>query len=206
MPKPRFERLPEAKKRALRQAITAVFNTRGYDNTTVSDIVAATKMARGSFYAYYHNRLDVFMDLMQSVQTDKMAVMTPLLAQLGHVPFLEVFPDIARAGIRFAKAHPAQQALGRLLYLSTDPDMRTLRQTVEKQGVAIYTGYIKQDQDAGAIAADVEAAMVARLLYRFIAFDLLEAFYEHGDEARLMTMVDQTMRIIRHGIQKEGVS
>lgn len=206
MPKPRFERLKQAKKDALRQEITHVFNTQGYDKTTVSDIISATGMARGSFYAYYHDKLDVFMDLIQSVQQDKMAVMTPWLKQLGSIPFLELFPEIARAGIRFAMDHPTQQALGRLLYISNDADMRQLRQTIEKQGIAIYAGYIKQDQDAGYITTAVEAETVARLLYRFIAFDLLEAFYEQAGEEALMAMIEQTMRIIRYGIQKEGVS
>lgn len=204
MPKPRFERLKKAKKDALRQAITEVFNTQGYDQTTVSDIVSASGIARGSFYAYYHHKLDVFMDLIQSVQQEKMVVLEPWLKQLGKVPFLELFPEIAQAGIRFAKVHPNQQALGRLLYMSNDPDMRQLRSTMEKQGISIYANYLEQDQKAGFIEKSIDTTVVARLLYRFIAFDLLEAFYEQVDETTLIRMVEQTMRIVRYGIQKEG--
>lgn len=64
---PKFERkTKEERCREIREAAKKVFLKKGYRNTTMEDIVAATSLSKGGVYQYYKNTKAVMFDIMQS--------------------------------------------------------------------------------------------------------------------------------------------
>ncbi|MGP1523215.1 MAG: TetR/AcrR family transcriptional regulator [Treponema sp.] len=64
---PKFERkTKEERCREIREAAKKVFLKKGYRNTTMEDIVAATSLSKGGVYQYYKSTKAVMFDIMQS--------------------------------------------------------------------------------------------------------------------------------------------
>jgi len=64
---PKFERkTKEERCREIREAAKKVFFKKGYRNTTMEDIVAATSLSKGGVYQYYKSTKAVMFDIMQS--------------------------------------------------------------------------------------------------------------------------------------------
>ena len=64
---PKFERkTKEERCREIREAAKKVFFKKGYRNTTMEDIVAATSLSKGGVYQYYKSTKSVMFDIMQS--------------------------------------------------------------------------------------------------------------------------------------------
>lgn len=63
---PKFERkTKEERCREIREAAKKVFLKKGYRNTTMEDIVAATSLSKGGVYQYYKSTKSVMFDIMQ---------------------------------------------------------------------------------------------------------------------------------------------
>jgi len=63
----KFERkTKEERCREIREAAKKVFLKKGYRNTTMEDIVAATSLSKGGVYQYYKSTKAVMFDIMQS--------------------------------------------------------------------------------------------------------------------------------------------
>jgi len=56
---PRVSKVPEERRLELMDAAEALFLTRGYDKTSVSDIVKAVGVAQGTFYYHFSSKLSV---------------------------------------------------------------------------------------------------------------------------------------------------
>ena len=64
---PKFERkTKEERCREIREAAKKVFLKKGYRNTTMEDIVAATSLSKGGVYQYYKSTKSVMFDIMQN--------------------------------------------------------------------------------------------------------------------------------------------
>ncbi|TVP94481.1 MAG: TetR/AcrR family transcriptional regulator [Acholeplasmatales bacterium] len=60
MPKPTFYQLPKPKRQTIQSAIESVFLNKAISKITVSDIVRAADIPRGSFYQYFDDLDDMF--------------------------------------------------------------------------------------------------------------------------------------------------
>ena len=64
---PKFERkTKEERCREIREAAKKVFLKKGYRNTTMENIVAATSLSKGGVYQYYKSTKSVMFDIMQN--------------------------------------------------------------------------------------------------------------------------------------------
>ena len=82
MPKTTFKRLEEAKKTRIENAAISVINAKGYDRTTIRDVVREARIPRGSFYQYFEGMGDLFSHLLTVVSQRKMAFMKGTIIKL----------------------------------------------------------------------------------------------------------------------------
>lgn len=59
---------PEERKNDILTAAMELFKEKGYEKTTVSDIVKAAGIAQGTFYIYYKNKEDVFISVIENTR------------------------------------------------------------------------------------------------------------------------------------------
>jgi len=61
MPKPLFFQLPKEKQEAIRQAAFDEFSSAMFSDASINHIVQVANIARGSFYLYFDDKLDVYL-------------------------------------------------------------------------------------------------------------------------------------------------
>jgi AcrR family transcriptional regulator len=104
------QRQADATRRQLLAAAGDIFESSGYQATTVRAITARANTAHGTFYLYFQNKEDVFCRVMETVIVDELEV--------GTHTFLEAGPDrgqLADAIRRFSGAYARHVGLWRAL-------------------------------------------------------------------------------------------
>lgn len=70
----------EIRKKEILGAAKKVFLRKGFDATTMEDIIAETSLSRGGFYYYYKNTVDILHDLMREGNVYRMNKMNEFMA------------------------------------------------------------------------------------------------------------------------------
>lgn len=205
MPKKTFERLDQGKKHRIERAAIKVINDRGYDRTTIRDVVRAANIPRGSFYQYFDGMSDLFSHLLTVVSQRKMAYMKDVWDKLQSMSFIRIYPELIRSGLDFAYSDKEAYLFGYHLFHTQSEDLVKLRKTVEKKGIAMMQGLLEIDRNKGILKEDVNTRLLAGMLYDFNARQLTHMVYDHEDKDTMMNLANEFLTIIYHGIMKEEV-
>ncbi len=204
MPKKTFFRLSEAKRSLIERSAITVINEQGYDSATIKDIVNTAGIPRGSFYQYFNGLSDLFIHLIQIIAKRKFSYMGHLFEQLEKHPFLEMFRELTRAGLMFAKDDKEAYLFGYHLYHSQSEEVLALRARLEDEGIAMMESYLMNDANKDWLKEGTDIRMLAKMLYDFNARDLVYQFYR-GDPIELMIKrTDAFINILREGVKKEA--
>lgn len=107
----------EAKRRQRRaqilDAALEVFAERGYHATSVSDLVAAAGVARGTFYLYFESKEQVFLELLDALIAEFSASVRGVDTGPDAAPFQE---QLVRSVERILAAAKASEALARIVF------------------------------------------------------------------------------------------
>ncbi|MFW5894307.1 MAG: TetR/AcrR family transcriptional regulator [Bacillota bacterium] len=205
MPKKTFSRLPEAKRKRIENAALNAFNDKGYDRTTIRDIVRKAEIPRGSFYQYFDGMEDVFEHLLTVVSMKKMDFMKPVWDKLEHASFIGLYPEFIHEGIKFAYSDREAYLFGYHLFNSNSATIKRLHKTLEAKGIAMMESLLEIDKRKGIIKEDVNLNLLARLLYDFNARQLVMMVYDHDsdDVDTIMELANEFLSIINYGIIPE---
>lgn len=69
----------EGRKKEILDAAKKVFMEKGFDATTMEDIIAKTTLSKGGFYYYYKNTVDILHDLMREGISYRMSKMNEFM-------------------------------------------------------------------------------------------------------------------------------
>ena len=106
MPKPTFFNLPEEKRQRIAELAADEFARQPYAKVSISRLVAEAGIAKGSFYQYFEDKLDLYRwILLDYVGAQKLAFLR------AHPPpeaadFFEQLEHIFLVAIRFGLTHP----------------------------------------------------------------------------------------------------
>lgn len=204
MPKETFENLKEDKKTRIIDGLLDVFYELGYDRVTVSDIVKACKIPRGSFYQYFDNKFDAFQVLVSTYQMIKMTYLQNLLEDVGKVPFFDLYLDMVEAGLDFAKDYPRLVTMWLTFYHSQDARMHALWKTFEESGIGYIVELLQKDQEAGYTKKGIDLRAVAKILIHAQGIELIQEFELDTPIETIRENIQQYIDIIQYGIKKEA--
>ncbi|MCH8089048.1 MAG: TetR/AcrR family transcriptional regulator [Chloroflexi bacterium] len=184
-----------------KQILTAarrVFRDKGYDKTTVSDIVNEAGVAQGTFYLYYPSKKAVVLALGQMMLEE-----ISLRMRDAYAPGLS-FEDRIRKVIHVAfKVGRENVDLCRLIHLGAESVAQELHETMADHPVQIeMVKMFCEASDAGEMR-DVDPEMAVRLLFRMMPSCLQEAyvFSDGKDAQRLEAAMAQ---ILIGGLVRQG--
>ncbi|MDI9519294.1 MAG: TetR/AcrR family transcriptional regulator [Bacillota bacterium] len=72
--------IKEKRKKEILDAAKRVFLSKGFESTTMEDIISETSLSRGGFYYYYNNTVDILHDLMREGMAFRMSKMNEFMA------------------------------------------------------------------------------------------------------------------------------
>lgn len=95
----RARRAREKRRKELLDAATTVFAGKGYWTASISDIIEAAGVARGSFYRYFQSKQQIFVAIVDQFR-EKEKLLVQQLDQLSAPPQGDDFQKQVRIGIR----------------------------------------------------------------------------------------------------------
>ena len=202
MPKSTFMNLSESKKHRILKGLIVTFIELGYDQTTVADLIKGCDIPRGSFYQYFLDKYDAFYYVITAIQKDKIKYLEPYMNKIGQTPFLDLYVTLFDKGIQFAYDSPEAFKIGQILFKSHDKDIAKLWHTLEQTALDFYVNILSIDQKAGYIKKNVNIEMVAKILYRLNAIDVVEEFIKGKGRQALLNIAIDAVKILKNGIME----
>jgi len=111
MPKETFFNLPADKRQKILNVAIAEFAQNDYDSASISRMVANAGIAKGSFYQYFENKMDLYRYLFDLMAERKQE----LLNTEPPDPKMGIFDQmrwLAQAGVEFELAYPQLSQIG----------------------------------------------------------------------------------------------
>ena len=202
MPKETFFNLDEEKKQRIIEASINEFSDYSYNEVKLSKIIKAAKIPRGSFYQYFIDKLDLYKYVFNLIGESKLEFMKDLLSNHDKMPFVTLFEELYKRGVKFALSDPRYVRISKNLLLSGEELISEIvgdNLNVAKQ---YYIDYIETDKKLGRIRKDIDSELLAELVVKFttnIAFDEIQ----NNEEFNLEHMLEKSIKIIN--ILRKGI-
>ncbi len=166
MPKDTFFNLPADKRARIAELAIEEFSERPYNEASISRIVARAGIAKGSFYQYFENKLELYRWLMLGVVLQqKLEFMAGRTAPVGSGFFAEL-EHIFLAGLQFGLAYPRLSRVASWLFHASpdDPALGALHAEVRSRLFANHRSILEHGQRAGDVREDVDLDSAADFL------------------------------------------
>jgi TetR/AcrR family transcriptional regulator len=153
MPKPTFLNLPAEKRDSICAVAIEVFLEDGYDNASITQIVARAGIAKGSFYQYFEDKADLFRYLIELAGQEKARFLaTPPSAGLPPFDYLRA---LLRGTLHFEVSNPRLARLMASVTMGGAPGSAALRKEVEGATYHFYRQLLQRGIAEGHLAADL---------------------------------------------------
>ena len=218
MPTATFFALPdERRQRLVREAIVE-FSERPYMEASLSQIAQRSRIAKGSFYQYFEDKLDLYRWLVTEEAPRHKRAFIGTVTHTGD--FWASFESLIERGMAFLVEHPR---LARLTAAAADPtasaDVRGLHQAICEAGIDELRARLEHGVASGAIESpDLNLEVATRLVAAIIGPGLTDVvLHELGAElhevlasdrlrkrlgpARRRRLARQAVRLIRSGLE-----
>lgn len=163
MPKPTFFRLPDDRRELVVREAIAEFAERAYADASLSQIARRTGIAKGSFYQYFDDKLDLYRWLLTEEAPRKKREFVGAVSFDGDFwAGLEMYVE---RGMAFLVEHPG---LARLAAAAADPtavpEVRGLHLAICEAGITELRALLQAGIKVGAIARGLDLDIATRLV------------------------------------------
>jgi AcrR family transcriptional regulator len=218
MPKPTFHNLPDDKRARILEIAIEEFSTYSYAEVSISRIVARAEIAKGSFYQYFENKLDLFRWLMFDVTGQRKLDYIRANPPPPGSDLFTAMEYMSMAGLKFGLANPRLSAAAAWIWTpSADPELNALRDELIAMGFRNIRAMLGEAAAAGQVRPEVNLDLAAHLLItviqrlmdaelmRRMGVDVIQfcahpELAEQFSEEEQRTMVHEIMDVLRYGL------
>jgi AcrR family transcriptional regulator len=203
MPKDTFFNLPEDKRALICQVAIDEFAAHSFEQASINRVIAESGIAKGSFYQYFENKMDLFQYLLQVVGDEKLNYLAPVMRNPEQHDFFVLVRELYLSGIQFAAEHPQYAEIGKKLIASKGtPIYEEIIGRNMPSASEFFEPLLAKAIDRGEVRADIDTKMLAYMVTSLSAL-VVEYYLEHigtDYDDEMMKTVDQVLDILRHGI------
>lgn len=169
MPKSTFLNLPAEKKDRIIQAIIDEFSENTYESASINQIVKNADIAKGSFYQYFEDKLDIYKMTIELCQSEKMKYIEESQENTRYLDDFTLIRELYISIIKFEIDKPKLSSIMYKFHKSSDLELKN--QVTED--VDICDGFeIKKILDAGiekgTVYYNIDVELVTFLLENII--------------------------------------
>ncbi|MCO4772815.1 MAG: TetR/AcrR family transcriptional regulator [Deltaproteobacteria bacterium] len=177
MPKPTFFNLPAAKRDRLVSLAIEEFSSKPYRQASLSRIVAAAGIAKGSVYQYFDNKLDLYTWLVShEIGRRKMEAIAAVAPPEGS-SIWDIVRQAFVGGFAFAAAEPKLALLGaRFQRESGDPELASIVAANAAASHAWLLDLLRAGQATGEVRAGLNLDVAATMLAQTLGEGMLQVF------------------------------
>lgn len=164
MPKETFNNLASEKKQAFIKAFLEEFATKNYDKASISVVVKKLKIAKGSVYQYFDNKLDLYLFLKSHCEGIKMAYVMEL-KRAEYVDFWSYYRAMYESGVLFDLEHPLESKfLYRIGEKENSLELQDFLKEWKEQAITVFTAMLQSEISNGYFRADIPASTMAHFV------------------------------------------
>lgn len=198
MPRPRFHKLSQGRRKRIMEAAAREFAAHGFHNASLNQILQEASISKGAAYYYFDDKADLFATTVTFYADGILDSVTEALEQVDGQTFwptifalyenqLDTYEDKPWAlGVIKAAAHLSPQEI------ASDHTLQALLAQVSGQLGAI----IRRGQETGAIRSDLPQDLLVRL---FMAVDdaMDQWLLENWDETQMAALRETVQRTLQ---------
>lgn len=176
MPRPTFENLDPVKRERFVLAARDEFAVHPYPVASITRLVGAVGIAKGSVYQYFDDKLDLFAWLVEEAGRRKLAQVGPLVAR-------EPFPALREAyarGLVWFTEEPAWARIG-LRATESFPELAEVRRAQEQRMSTGMARWLRAAKEQGAVRPDLDVERLLPFVLGILSDGLLRAFLDGLD-------------------------
>lgn len=208
MPNQAFFNLSEDKRNLIISVAIEVFSSANYDTASINQICKKSNMAKGSFYQYFTDKLDLYIYIMTLAIEKKVSFFTIILDQFKALTLREQIRLLFIKGIEFAKEYPQYAALGEQFSKENNETAKSaVIKEGEKQSEILFAQMVDHAKLKGEVSSKVDTLALSMILqslnktvneYRLNKFGGVNPTHYSEDTNQL---VDSLLNIIFNGIK-----
>lgn len=211
MPKETFFNLPKDKRNLIISAAMDEFSKAGYNTASINQICKKSNIAKGSFYQYFKDKLDLYVYIMTLAIKEKVNFFSTAIEESHNLTFIEQFRLLFLKGIEFAKKHPQYAALGEQFSKENDESAKSaVIKEGDKQSEVLFIQMIENAKTKGEIDSSVDSLALSMLLQSLtgaVNKYMLNKFgnigYEYNEDD-VNNFVDSLLHILFNGIRNNS--
>ena len=198
----------EATRQEILNAASELFRTKGYDATSVDDIVLSANLAKGTFYYHFQKKDDLVLAMQESQLKEAAEFARAALAN-GESPRKVLFSYLSEA----AKWTEDNSELARALFRhkfekmknACPPEEHGPPPSIKKYFFDLLIEIIEAAQKAGELRADMRAEEIAQVVVPVVMSARMSWLMGgHGPTGRepesLATLMERAMRVLLDGL------
>lgn len=214
MPKATYFNLPEDKRELLFSLAADEFAENDYENASISRIVAKAGIAKGSFYQYFADKLDLYQFLLDEGIRLKMEFLETHPPPDSTMNVFAYLRWLFKVGLDYQFIHPKLAKVAQRALYGKSPIQPQLNERIRTQSLAYLGNLVRTGIANGQLSPDMDADAAAFVLYAVskelgdylmhrlgidITTDsLLEAARRDGSEAQ--SIFDHIMDFLEFGM------
>ncbi len=205
MPTETFFNLKTEKQNIITQAAIDLFAENQYEQVNIAMIIKKSHIPRGSFYAYFKDKEDLYLHLINIVRQEKMKYLQNTLANTQEIPFLLLVRKLYEDGVKFALEHPRYVKIMDFLLKNHNEVYDKIIADNIKLAEEIYGDLIDKDKERGLIRKEIDTATFAKIIVELttnIAVEELDTNNQEDSYKRMLNRNNQILEIIEKGVKQ----
>lgn len=189
------------RKRILEEALT-VFAEKGYHGANIADIARRLEMGHGTFYRYFENKHDIFIELINHVLERLAVVMTEQNPHEANTRE-DYRRQLEGIGETFMRLHWEDPRIGRLVFyeaLGAGPEVRETLERMNDLTVLATQAYLRNGITKGYMRADMDVEVAARALMAMVFEGCRQVMREADPEQASLRWIATVSGIILDGV------
>lgn len=177
MPKRTFLNLAEEKRTQFIQQCMIEFSSHEYDTASISAVVRALGIAKGSVYQYFEHKKALWIYLRQQADQTRLTYLKEVYRS-EFPDFYAYFAAIQQKQIAFTREHPAKaRFLFRATLMETSEELTAEVYSWKQQQLQFFEKLVEAEKLMGSLDAGLRTKTVA-LFLQSISFTLREYLHE----------------------------
>lgn len=211
MPKKTFFNLSLDKRNLIIAASIEEFSKANYNTASINQICKKSKIAKGSFYQYFTDKIDLYIYIMTLAIEEKIKFFSTVLSEFNSLTLIEQIRLLYIKGIEFRNTYPQYAALGEQFSKEDDPIAKSaVMKEGDKQSESLFIEMITAAKTKGEIDSDTDPlalSMILQSLNNSVTEFMLDKYgdvrYEDYQE-EVNSFIDSLLTIIFKGIENKS--
>ena len=196
MAKPTYYNLENDKRERLIDACMEEFSLYTFSDASINRIIKRTEISRGSFYQYFEDKEDCYMEMLGIIAQEKYRIFKDV-AQAESNNVFEAYLNMLKQVQIWMEAQPRYYKIGILMEL----DKSNFIQKLVKQNPGMmdyFLSLIRRDQANGIIRPEVDPQLLSDMLIGINQKILMEHFV-NKDYAKMIQTSQAVLELLQKG-------